>query len=89
MKICIRYEEFITVQCSVFSVQFSVGDDDEEMLAAQCSAVCVTVIGIIVYAGHNEPTVTAVSIEMSGVLLIVGIILLKVEHFTPLTLCTR
>jgi hypothetical protein len=29
---------------------------------------------IIVYAGHNEPTVTAVSIEMSGVLLIVGII---------------
>jgi hypothetical protein len=30
--------------------------------------------GIIVYAGHNEPTVTAVSIEMSGVLLIVRII---------------
>jgi hypothetical protein len=43
---------------------------------------------IIVYAGHNEPTVTAVSIEMSGVLLIIGIILLEVEHFTPLTLCT-
>jgi hypothetical protein len=42
----------------------------------------------IVYAGHNEPTVTAVSIEMSGVLLIV-VVILKVEHFTPLTLYTR
>ena len=28
----------------------------------------------VVYAGHNEPTVTAVSIEMSGFLLIVVII---------------
>ena len=45
-------------------------------------------VKIIVYAGHNEPTATAVSIEMSGVLLIVRIVL-KVEHFTPLTLCTR
>jgi hypothetical protein len=45
-------------------------------------------IGKINYAGHDEPTVNAVSIEMSGVLLIEEVIL-NVEHFPPLTLYIR